>query len=372
MEKNKFRDDNQLKVGSNLINPLKSKSPPLVKETKDNSIIVISRQIYIEVHNNISLQNILSFAVLSVFLLGSLSINAQRAPSPPPVTGTSRAASSSDARANRRTNTQEVEGAFEQLRAMEIPSSNETPNMRSLIEITRNIYRKPNKQEMKVLAPSSDHLNKYALFLRQPDTGIIKLNSDSNCAESPTVIVAKENCLTYSMPGAGTAYSFRSHSHRIPHLADLTLSKNVLKSHSLMQQGILVELGNIPLEDVTLQTRGLKYLIDFEALTEPEILVNFNRQLLEGVSADGFIYGLNSYASNQTTYALRSIAYKGKAPRAANGIAYNELDFDKRRDILVAFRIIEQEANGNITLVWKMLSNKDAPTLKIKQIKDNK
>jgi hypothetical protein len=139
-----------------------------------------------------------------------------------------------------------------------------------------------------------------------------------------------------------------------------------------MQQGILVELGNIPLEDVTLQTRGLKYLIDFEALTEPEILVNFNRQLLEGVSADGFIYGLNSYASNQTTYALRSIAYKGKAPRAANGIAYNELDFDKRRDILVAFRIIEQEANGNITLVWKMLSNKDAPTLKIKQIKDNK
>jgi hypothetical protein len=168
------------------------------------------------------------------------------------------------------------------------------------------------------------------------------------------------------MPGAGTAYSFRTESHRIPHLADLVLSKNVLKSDGVMQRGLLVNLGDIPLEDITVQTKGLKYLVDFDPVADAESLAKFDRQLLEGIKADGFIYGLGLYVKNQATYALRSIAYKGKAARSANGIPYNELDFDKRRDILVAFRIVEQEANGNITVVWKILSSKDAPTLKIK------
>jgi hypothetical protein len=225
---------------------------------------------------------------------------------------------------------------------------------------------------MKVLAPSPDYSDRYAVVLRQPDTGVFKLNADSSCVESAGVIAAKENCLQYSMPGAGTAYSFRVESHRIPRLADLTLSKNVLKSDGILQHGILVKLGNVPLEDITMQTKGLKFLVDFEPLTDVESLAKFDRRLLEGIVADGFTYSLGFYVKDQMTYALRSIAYKGKAARSVNGITYNELDFDKRRDILVVFRIVGIEANGNVTAVWKLLSNKESPTLKIKQIKDDK
>jgi hypothetical protein len=225
---------------------------------------------------------------------------------------------------------------------------------------------------MKVLVPSSDYLNKYALFLKEPNTGIIKLNSDSSCAETTIVITAKEKCLQYSMPGAGTAYSFRLESHRIPHLADLILSENVLKTDGVLQQGILVKLGDVPLDSITLQSKGLKYLTDFVPSTDTENLAKFDRQLIDGIKVDGFIYGLGLYATDQTTYALRSIAYKGKVERFVNGITYNELDFDKRRDIIVAFRILEKEPNGNITIAWKILSNENAPTLKIKQIRDKK
>ena len=296
---------------------------------------------------------------LIMFLFGSLCANAQSStlnppPGPAPTGGNSR----------------EVEDSFNQMKSLEIPRVGDSANRALLIELTRNIYRKPTKEEMKLLAPAPDLLDKYALFLRQPDTGIIKLHADSSCAENTKVVPAKENCVPYSMPGAGTAYSFRVESHRIPRLADLILSKNVLKTYADMQQGIMVSLGDVPLEEVTLQTRGLKYLVDFEPPSDVESLSKFGTELNAGIKADGFVYGFGVYVKKQVTFALRSIAYKGKVMRSVKGINYNELDFDKRKDIIVAFRVIDQEAGGNITLLWKMLSQKDSPTWK--QPKDNK
>jgi hypothetical protein len=366
MRKNSRWNSNQSKTVFSLTDLL-LKNHRLVKERRVTFNPYKLRREDIEAH---CLYHTLRFTLLTIFLFGGLgSVKAQtttppRQPASSPQTGTSRMPN--DSRSIIRGNARETEAAFDELRAMEIPRSAGAINRRSLIEITRNFYRKPNKQEMKVLAPSIDNLNKYALFLRQSGTGIVKLNSDSSCTEGPTIIAAKENCLQYSMPGAGTAYSFRVESHRIPHLADLTLSKNILKSDGVLQYGIMVGLGDIPLEDVTLQSDGLKYLINFEPLPDMESFEALDRQLIKGISADGFTYGISLYVKNQTTFALRSIAYKGKVARSVNGIAYNEMDFDKRRDILVAFRIVEQEANGNITFVWKMLLNKDAPTLKIK------
>lgn len=311
---------------------------------------------------------------LAVFLLGSLSARAQTSSSPQPAPSPqTQSRTASEARPT--SNTREIDEAFTEMRAMEVRQVDDTSNSGLLTELTRNIYRKPNKAEMKVLAPGAHQLDKYASFLRQPDTGIVKLHGDSSCAENPKVLAAKENCVQYSMPGAGTAYSFRVESHRVPHLADLILSKNVLKTDGVLQQGMMVSLGDVPLEEVTLQTKGLKYLVAFEPFSDAESLSEFDRQLSTGVKSDGFVYGMGVYVKEQATFALRSVAYRGKFMRSVNGISYNEMDFDKRRDIVVAFRILEQDANGNVTILWKMLSSKDAPIWKakqIKQIKDNK
>jgi hypothetical protein len=296
---------------------------------------------------------------LCMIILSSLYVNAQTTgPTPQPPSRPVRSGSRSSMPITR-DNT-----SFEQLRALEIRRTKEDLLENPLAELGNTIYRKPNKEEIRILNPSAYLLDKYAAFLDQPDVGIVKLNADSSCFEELNVVVAKETCLQYSMPGAGTAFSFRVENYRIPRLADLILSKDVLKTDGVLQQGILVKLGDISLENVSLQTKGLKYLVDFKPAVDLESLLKNDQELSKGIEADGFLYRLGFYVSDQTTYALRSIAYRGRFMRSIKGITYNELDFDKRKDVVVAFRIVEKDAGGNITLLWKILSEINAPVLK--------
>ena len=261
----------------------------------------------------------------------------------------------------------DTDARFRDLNALEIRRTKEAGTFKPLAEIEQEFYRKPNKAEIKILAPAPNLLEKYAAFLRQPDTGIIKLNADASCVRTPELVVAKESCLQYTMPGAGTAYSFRVESYRLPRLADLILVNDVLRTNGAMQQGIMVNLGDMPLEDVTLQTGGLKYLLDFKPAEDGDALLETSERLSRGVKSDGFVYGIGFYVKKPTTYALRSIAYKGTFVRTVKGVSYNELDFDKRKDIVVAFRLIEKDASGNATILWKILSCQNAPGLKLKQ-----
>jgi len=300
---------------------------------------------------------------LFMALFGGLNANAQ-IPNPTPQPAPRRTRSNP-------TVVRDSNSTFDQLRALEIErKKEELPVNNPLNELKRIIYRKPNKEEIQILSPSPAVLEKYAVFLRQPDVGIIKLNADSSCVESSEIAVAKETCQQYAIPGAGTAYSFRFESYRLPRLADLILSKGILKTDGVLQQGMMVNLGDVSLQDVTLQTKGMKYLIDFKPAADVENLLEIDRKLSKGVEADGFLYRLGFYVNDQVTFALRSIAYKGKYMRSVKGILYNELDFDKRKNIIVAFRVVETEANGNITILWKMLSQGNAPVLKIKQTKE--
>jgi hypothetical protein len=68
--------------------------------------------------------------------------------------------------------------------------------------------------------------------------------------------------------------------------------------------------------------------------------------------------------ADNTTYALRSIAYQGTIMRSIQTLTYNELDVDKRRDVIVVFRVVKRDADGSVTILWKELSNKNAPKLK--------
>lgn len=300
---------------------------------------------------------VLLFCVLSI---GVFQARAQSAsPTPPPKVVVSNQ--------NNFPTQSSIDARFNDLRALEIRRTKESTAGNPLGDIEQRFYRKPNKEEVKILAPAPSMLEKYAAFLRQPDTGIVKLNADSSCVQTPEIIVAKESCLSYTMPGAGTAYSFRAESYRLPRLADLTLVKDVLKTDGVLQQGIMVNLGDVPLESVTLQSKGMKYLLDFTPPEDGAGLLKTGGQLSKGVRADGFVYGLGFYVRGLTTFALRSIAYKGRFMRSVNGFSYNELGFDKRKDVVVVFRLIEKSANGDITLLWKMLSRQNSPSLKIEQ-----
>lgn len=260
----------------------------------------------------------------------------------------------------------QVDNAFEALRMLEVPSvQRQSPSL--MMEQLQVLYRKPGKKELKDLLPSQTLLTQYEKFLKQPDTGIFKLSADSSCVTNARVVVATENCLLRDIPGAGTSYSFRVKSHRLTHLSDLILEKDVIKTDGILQQGIMINLGNVELEEVSAQTNGLKFLLDFKPATNIEELKKASSELSEGIKSGEFLYRFAFFADEKTTFAIRSIAYRGKIPRSFNGFNYNEMDYDKRRDILVVFRIIEKEANGNITILWKEISETESPNLKIEQ-----
>ena len=180
-------------------------------------------------------------------------------------------------------------------------------------------------------------------------------------------MVATEKCLLNDIPGAGTAYSFRVKSHRLLHLSDLILEKDIIKTDSVLQQGILVKLGSIKLQEVSLQTDGMKFLLDFKPALNKEELQKNDELLGKGIKAEGFTYAYGLFVEDKATYALRSIAYRGKVPRSISGVKYNEMDYDKRKDLVVAFTVIEKDPNGNVTVIWKVIQVKDSPKLDSKE-----
>ena len=231
------------------------------------------------------------------------------------------------------------------------------------------LYRKPTRKELQAIEPRRELFEKYAGFLRQPKTGLTKLIDNKECAENTKIVVATANCLQYTMPGAGGSFSFRTENYRIPRLSDLTFTDKSFQALGVFLHGILANIGDLPLEEITLRTKGLKYLADFQPEPDYEKSKEIDSQLVKGVKSDGFLYRRGLFAVENTTFTLRSIAYGGKYMRAVKTLTYNEFDFDKRKDVIVVFRIVEKDEAGNVTILWKELQEKNSPEVKSPVVK---
>lgn len=234
-------------------------------------------------------------------------------------------------------------------------------------EKTQTLYRKLNEKELKMLQPYERYRKQYAKLLAEKDTGMFRIIPDQGCEGDGKVVNASPICRKFGFPGAGSSYSFRMDSHRISRLSDITLVGNSLRADGVFNGAMFVQLGNVPISEVDLNTSGLRYLSNYQTFTEAKDALKAAKLLAKGVKKDGFIYGRGVFAIKDTTFAMRSIAYRGKLLRSEAGVVYNELDFDKRRDIIVAFRIIDVAPNGILTIVWKMLRQTKSPKLKMEK-----
>lgn len=254
---------------------------------------------------------------------------------------------------------------FERLRSMELVTKTDRATSHPLLDPRSGIYRRPDKDETEVLAVSEVLLSQYAALLKEPNTGIVKLSGESSCISDTDVIVATEKCLPFTMPGAGTSYSFRTESYRLPRLADLILFDGIFRTGGVYQLVVMAELGDVAVGDVSLATKGMKYLVDLIPVRDSDKFMEFNDATIKGFEVDGFLYRKGHPVKDNFTYALRSIAYRGKFMRVVDGVAYDELDFDKRRDVIVVFRVVERDTTGNTTIVWKLLKDLEAPKLNV-------
>jgi hypothetical protein len=259
---------------------------------------------------------------------------------------------------------QSQEAALKRLENITAGIYDRTSIPRPVYQNIAKLYRKPTDKELEVLSPEKEDLEKFAAFLQQPNTGIIKLVRDYGCAENPGVVVsATADCMAYTLPGAGSSYSFRINNYQIRRLSDLTYTGNSFQSTGIMLHGLLVNIGDVPLEDVSAATKGAGFLIDFAAATDLKAALKLDTQIINGIKKEGFVYRRNLAAEENATYLLRSIAYKGKLLRSVQGITFNELDFDKRKDVTIAFRVIRRDPDST-TIIWKELDSKKSPAIK--------
>lgn len=226
------------------------------------------------------------------------------------------------------------------------------------------LYRKPTGKELRELAPDAALVAKYRIFLQRPDSGIFKLVPDAGCADNSKVVNASEQCLKYTIPGAANSFSFRTENYRIRHLADLTYSKGELTISGILMHGLMVDLGDTPLEGISLQSPKLKYIADFQPSGDFQQALEVNNALVRGVTDEGLLYRRSLPVVVGHTYVLRAVAYQGKVMKSVRGADYNELDFDKRRDVITAFRVVDIAGDGTVTIVWNTL--RTLPSRKLK------
>ncbi|MEZ5344340.1 MAG: hypothetical protein R2681_02185 [Pyrinomonadaceae bacterium] len=226
------------------------------------------------------------------------------------------------------------------------------------------LYRKPTDEEMTILDPGAGYQTANEAFLKNKRTGLIKLIIDRDCAENQNVVKASAECAKYTMPGAGSAYSFREEMHRLIRLADLNFRKNSFQALGTLTHGIMTDLGQVSIETIDLKSPDVEYLVDFKPAKDINAAAKIAGDLTKGIKDSGKVYASVLPVREGNTYLLRSIAYRGEAAKVAGPIVYNELDFDERRDVIVAFKVLKFVPDESVVILWKELQDKKSPKIK--------
>jgi hypothetical protein len=244
-------------------------------------------------------------------------------------------------------------------------------NVANIINGERKAFpfkQKLTKEQKSYLLPEQTNLTRFASFLAQPRTGLIKLFPDSGCEKNALLLRADKECLNW-IPNSAF-YSFREQEHTTEYLADIRLEKDFLISDGVLSPGILVALGDVKLENVTLDSPGMKFLVNYQPEQKNKDAYTQFVQITKGVKSDSFLYKNALPVNIDTVYALRVIAYRGRFMRTFRGFNFNLLDGDERADLTLVFRIVRKSEDGSIILLWKELQRKNAPKLiYVKEVK---
>jgi hypothetical protein len=188
-------------------------------------------------------------------------------------------------------------------------------------------------KEKEFLAPALEDQQAFAGFLRQPDTGLARLLPREKYG----------NKLLTS--GGGAYYSFARLTHEYGFGSDISLEQNQFGvGFAGADFGFLTKLGDVSLDTITVEHPAVQFLATFDTPSkEPEAREQY-RRAYPGFEQGGFTYARRIPAAVNVTYAVRSISYRNS-------------------DILVAFRVIRQDSDGSMVLLWKILKKFPTPEL---------
>jgi hypothetical protein len=108
--------------------------------------------------------------------------------------------------------------------------------------------------------------------------------------------------------------------------------------------GMLVNLGNIALEEATFEQPGARFIVlHTSAPDEPQARIE-QRRFSTGITVYGFTYKNRAPVEVNNTYLLRSVNYS-------------------QSDVLVAFRVVRKDTDGSVIIAWKLLKQYPKPEM---------
>lgn len=194
--------------------------------------------------------------------------------------------------------------------------------------------------EKEFLAVPPEDTAAYADLLKQPGTGLVRLLP----REIFDSEVYKTNPKTITMRGGGAYYSFTRLVHEYGYGSDIELDSGYLVvGFAGLDYGILQKLGDIPLEDISIEIPATKFMASYEPpASEPEVRIE-QRRFGYGTTVDEVSYKSRLPVEGNNTFLLRSISYSSTS------------------DVLVAFRVIRKDSDGSVILAWKLLKKYAIP-----------
>jgi hypothetical protein len=234
-------------------------------------------------------------------------------------------------------------------------------NRRNALEMAKRPAIKPNtnkklsKEARAALTPAKDVELEYRSFLNQKQTGIAKLLPRKE--EKEQMITSTKNVDVFiPLLGGGAYYSFSERRQIDGYEADIYLgndrfftgppeSDTFWTGFGGTDIGFITKLGDVNLDDVTLNRKEARYLFEYIAPDENRNAREQQKKNLDGFKVNDVFYKSSARAEVNSTYLLRSIGYN-------------------RSDLIVAFKAVRKEADGGYIIVWKILKRNKIPILK--------
>jgi hypothetical protein len=192
------------------------------------------------------------------------------------------------------------------------------------------------KEEKRLLAVPREDRDTYAGFLKQKHTGLIRLLPRESFERK------------LALRGGGAYYSFVHREHMYGYGSDIELQGGYFSvGFAGADFGFLVDLGDMPLESVSAETDAVRFVAEFKTPSAEREAREIQQQLARSM---GWRAGTSPYRRRLPavvghTYVVRSVNYD-------------------RSDVLVAFRVLRQDDDGSVLLLWKSLKEYTPPVLR--------
>lgn len=223
--------------------------------------------------------------------------------------------------------------AFASCFLFSIHAGAQTENRAQLGREIESLRAQIREREAQFILPAREDSERFAAFLAQPDTGLVRLLPRERY----------DGVLT--LRGGGAYYSFARLTQEYGYGSDLSLEQNYFGvGFAGANFGMIAALEDVPLDATALDAPGVQYLAGFTPPTiEPEARI-LQRRVSDGFQIENFHYKDRLPVRVNTTYILRSINYRTS-------------------DVLVAFRVVRTDEDGSVTLLWRMLRRYATPEL---------